>query len=385
MQLFRAMKMRIYPSAEQKQKIDTTLDCSRFVYNHMLSRNVKVYQRRSEHLSYNEMQNLLPVMKTYLPWLKEADSKALQHACRQLEEAYRRFFKHQGGFPRHKKKRRMRHSYTTTNAASIQYDQGNVKLPCLGWVKTKDKRTLHGTVCRATVSREGNRYYVSITYKTEKAVISVKKDTDNILGLDYKTDCLYVDSNGNTGDMPPCYQKSQTHLAKRQRQLSKKQGARKGERPSERFKQKQAQLQKIQRHTANQRKDFLHNRSAAIAKRYDAVAIEDLSVKELLIKDAEKSCNRQKHNINRATMNNGWYTFTQMLEYKLAERGRYLIRTAKDFPSSERCSDCGHIEPSVKDLSVRKWKCPQCGAHHDRDINAAVNIRAEGIRLLRTG
>ena len=142
MEIIRALKMRIYPNDEQKVKIDKTLGTCRFVYNHMLARNQKVYERRKEHLSYNEMQNLLPIMKNYLPWMKEADSQALKHACRQLNTAYDRFFKKKSGFPKFHSKRMNRQAYTTTVKTGIAYDAEirKVKLPCLGWMRCQRRR-----------------------------------------------------------------------------------------------------------------------------------------------------------------------------------------------------------------------------------------------------
>lgn len=173
MEIIRALKMRIYPNDEQKAKINKTLGACRFVYNHMLARNQKVYERRKEHLSYNEMQNLLPIMKNYLPWMEEADSQALKHACRQLNTAYDRFFKKKSGFPKFHSKRMNRQAYTTTFKTGIAYDSENreVKLPCLGWMRCSDNRILMNPDFKhATVSRQNGKYYVSITYSIEKTV-----------------------------------------------------------------------------------------------------------------------------------------------------------------------------------------------------------------------
>lgn len=165
--LNRAIRMRIYPDDEQRHKIDVTLSHCRYIYNKMLERNTVIYNRRKEHLNYYAMQNLLPEMKNYLPWLKEADSKALQYACRQLNAAFDRFFHKQGSYPRFHSKRG-KQSYTTTHASVICVEPHRVKLPCLGWVRTPETRIPDGSICYATVSLEAdNRYYVSITYKKE--------------------------------------------------------------------------------------------------------------------------------------------------------------------------------------------------------------------------
>ena len=372
----RALRMRIKPSPEQRHKIDTTINCCRFIRNQMVERNSKIYKRRGEHLGYNAMQNLLPVMKQYLPWLKEADSQALKYACRQVDNAYQRFFKKLGGYPRYSSRREAVQSYTTTNAGSIHLQEGRVRLPCLGWVQVMDNRELpgNGSICHATLTRDHGAYFVSITYKTMDTVTPHPIDKGGVLGLDYKSDGLYVDSNGNRCGMPRWYRLSEPAIAKEQRRLSRKAGARKGEKPSGNFRRQQERLFKKTRHAANQRRDFLHKTSTAIAKRYDAVCVESLNMKAMSNKGFGNG---------KATMDNGYGMFLDMLEYKLAGRGKQLVRVDKWYPSSQLCSCCGHQEPALKDLSIRHWACPCCGAEHDRDVNAARNIKAEGLRIMK--
>lgn len=210
--VIKAQKMRIYPSDEQKQKIDVTLNCCRYIYNHMVDRNNKVYKRRGEHLSYYDMQNLLPIIKRYEPWLCEADSKALMYACRQVDNAYQRFFKRLGGYPNFKRKHNSCQSYTTTSALTIHHEKGRVKIPKLGWIKTSNNREIDGKICCATVSREGDKYYVSITYKYEKDIDIV--EPTNIIALDYKSNGLYMDSEGNVANMPHYFRQSEKAIAK---------------------------------------------------------------------------------------------------------------------------------------------------------------------------
>lgn len=374
MMLTHARKMRVYPSEKQKRSADTTLGHCRYVYNKMLERNTKVYRRRGEHLSYYDMQNLLPTMKKYLPWLKDADSQALKYACRQLDTAFQKFFKKQASYPKvHSRKRRQ--AYTTTAAANIKVEPGRVKLPCLGWVRTGDQRAWDSSfrICYATVSREPDgSYYISITYKVETADPPVC-GCEKVIGLDYKSDGLYVDSDGHIADMPHFYRKAQKERTKLSRQLSKKIGSRKGEKPSNNFKKLQKRLAKKSRHVANQRKDFLHKLSTEIANQYDVVCVEDLDMKAI--------ANRKFGN-GKATLDNGYGMFLTMLAYKLEERGKHLVKVDRWYPSSQLCQ-CGYQNPITKDLSVRTITCPKCGRTYDRDANAAVNIRNEGLRLLK--
>lgn len=376
----RARKMRIYPSDIQKHEIDTTLNCCRYIYNKMLERNSRAYTRRGEHLSYRDMQNILPAMKKYLPWLAGADSQALEYACRQLDTAYQRFFKKQAEYPRfHSKKGRQ--SYTTTNPNTISAQAGKVKLPKLGWVKTSDKRCWDDGchICQATVSRETDgRYFVSIAYRTE--IADPPTCGSKAIGLDYKSDGLYVDSEGNIAEMPHYYRKAQKERTKLSRQLSKKLGYRKGERKSNNFTKQQKRIARKERHIAGQRKDYLHKLSTGIANQYDVVCIETFFVQKNMLLDKREPVTKLRHNVNKAHLDNGWYMFTTMLDYKLSERGKHLIRVDKDFPSTQTCHNCGNRHP-IK-LTERIYRCPVCGAVSDRDINAALNIRDEGLRMM---
>ena len=340
----------------------------------MIERNRKLYERRKEHLNYIAMQNLLPGMKKYLPWLAEADAKALQYACRQVDNAYQRFFKKQGGHPKFSSKRDTVQSYTNTNPNSIRFETGRVKIPCVGWVKAKDNRVLPfgSKICQVIITRDHGQYFASICYKVDEAVVSKQTDENNVVGLDYKSDGLYVDSNGNHCDMPHYYREAQEMVVKEQRRLSRKVGSRKGERRSGNYIRQQKRLFKKTHHAANQRKDFLHKQSTAIAKMYDAVCVEDLDMKVM----ANKGFGNGK-----ATLDNGYGMFLTMLEYKLRDRGKQLVKIDKWYPSSQTCSCCGHKQKMP--LYVRTYDCPQCGNRMDRDYNAAVNIRNEGQRILK--
>lgn len=373
----KATKIRLYPKKAQHEKIDKTLNCCRFIYNHMLSRNEKVYKRRGEHLSCYDMYNLLPIMKDYLPWLKDADSQGLQHACKQVNNAFEKFFKKQTNYPKYKSKRNSSQSYTTANMACFDTQDKKVKLPCLGWIKCSKISPLpdEHKICYFTISKVGNKYYCSITYKYEKDIVSAPIDENQVIGLDYKSNCLYADSNGNKPTYDKYFRKSQAMLAKRQRQLSKKRGSKKGEEKSNRWLKQKALICKLQTHIANQRQDSLHKLSTMIANQYDAVCIEDISIQELLKSHDYKA-------YHKSTYDNGWYMFTQMLDYKLKDRGKRLVKVDKVFPSSKKCHICGHVNNEITNDSIRKWECPCCHTTHDRDINAAINIKNEGLRLL---
>lgn len=368
--------MRIYPNKEQTLKIDKTIGSCRYVYNHMLARNKKVYARRNEHLSYYDMQNLLPNMKEYLPWLKESDSQALKYACRQVNKAFDGFFKKRTNFPKFHSKRTSRQSYMTTNKACIDYnpDERKVRLPFLGWMRCSDNRILKDCDFKqATVSKKNGKYYVSIIYVVEKYVVPVPVSENQALGLDYKSDGLYVDSNGNVADMPHWFRLSQSKLKKEQRKLRNKRGSKKGEVKSRSYTKQLQKVNNLYEHIANQRLDYLQKLSTRLADMYDVILIEDLDMKSI----ANKGFGNGK-----ATLDNGWGMFTTMLDYKMAERGKHLQKIDKWYPSSQTCNVCGCINSGTKNLNIRKWTCPHCGTEHNRDVNAALNIKQEGLRLL---
>lgn len=231
METVRSVKGRIYTSKTKYQLMDKTLYACNYIYNYMIERNQKAYKRRGEHLFYNDMQSLLPKMKRYQAWLKLADSQALKYACRQVDTAYRKFFKHETGFPKfHSKKNGL--SYTTTNIQTIKVFNNSVQLPIIGIVKVHGLRKLpdNSKLCYATVSRETDgKYYVSITYKYESDIKSQEFNKENFIGLDYVSNGLYVSSMAESAEMPHYFRESQAKLRKAQRQLSKKQGNLKGQ------------------------------------------------------------------------------------------------------------------------------------------------------------
>ncbi len=373
--LIRAIKGRIYTSKTKYHFMDKTLYACNYIYNHILERNNKVYKRRGEHLSYNEMQNLLPIMKTYKPWLKEVDSQALKYACRQLDNAYKKFFKHEAAYPRfHSKKQRL--SYTTTNAGCIHVSKGRVKIPVIGEIRVRGIKELpnNAKICYATVSKEtDDKYYISVTYKYEIEVNSPLFNSNGFIGLDYKSDGLFVDSEGDCPKMPHYLRESQAKMVKAQRQLSKKQGNLKGQKKSSGWKKQHCKLTKIQRKIANQREDYLHKLSKQMADKYSGIAVEDIDMSALSNKGFGNG---------KATLDNGYGEFRRILEYKLSEQCKPFVKVDKFYPSSQICSCCGYQNKDLKNLSIRKWECPKCHTAHDRDINAATNIRKEGLKML---
>lgn len=368
----KAIKYRIYPTTEQAELFAKTFGCCRKVWNLMLS------DKQTHYESNHKMLQTTPAQyKSEYPYLKEVDSLALANVQLNLQKAFGDFFKKNKGFPKFKAKKRNQNSYTTNNQRdSVAILDKAIKLPKVGVVKAKIHRKpkIEWKLKSATISQNSiGAYYVSILFEYEETISNIainKIDLDNkAIGLDFKVSCLYADSNGDFANMPKHYKSAMNKLAKEQRKLSKKQKF------SKNFEKQRKKVAKVQLHTANQRKDFLHKKSNEITNHYDVICVEDISIKEQL------QSRKYKH-FHRSVLDNGWYDFTTMLDYKSKMKGKHFVKVDKTFPSSQRCSSCGYINPILKDDSICKWSCPSCGTHHNRDINAAINIKNEGIRLL---
>ncbi len=368
----RAIKYRIYPNEEQNNKFVQTFGCCRKIWNLMLSDKIEYYNKTGKILSTTPAE-----YKTVYTFLKDVDSLALANVQLHLQQAYKNCFdkkrKKCTGFPKYKSYKHSKRAYTTNNqhgTISI-IDKKYIKLPKIGYVKAKIHRFPKSDwkLKSATISQDRDgKFYVSILFEFDKITEPVS-NPNKIIGLDYKSDGLYMDSNGKVGTNHKYYRALHKQLAKQQRKLSKKIGSRKNEVKSNNYLKQLKKVNKIFKHITNQRKDNLHKISTEIANQYDIVCVETLNMKSL----ANKGFGNGK-----ATLDNGYGLFLNMLEYKLFERGKYFIKVDKWFPSSKMCSNCGCIKELT--LQDRVYKC-ECGLIIDRDLNAAINIKNEGLRL----
>ena len=356
-------KMRIYPNREQRIKFAKTFGCVRFVYNRMLGEKIEYYKENKKMLSVTPAK-----YKNEYEWLKEIDSLALANAQLHLQTAYKNFFEQENaGFPKFKSKKDTHCSYTTNYVnGNIEIKDGMIKLPKIGFVKMKQHREIpEGHKLKSvTVSKNpSGKYYISVLFKYDDTI--EEAEPEKFLGLDFSMRELYVDSNGNCPEYPRYYRKMEKKLAREQRKLSK---MTKG---SNNYHKQRRKIALIHEKIANQRKDFLHKESRQIANAYDCVCIEDLNMKAM----------SQSLNFGKSVSDNGWGMFTAFLQYKLEKGGKRLIKVDRFYASSQLCSVCGYKNKETKDLSVREWICPECGTHHNRDVNAAVNILHEGMRI----
>ena len=363
----KSFKMRIYPTEEQKNLIDKSFGCVRYVYNYFLDFKQKEYKEYGNKYSYSATSKLLTSLKKELTWLKEVDKCALQNSLKDLDFAYKRFFKGVG-YPKFKSKHQNKLSYRTSYCNNnIELLEDSIKLPKLGKVKIKDKfyKSKNGRILNATISKtKTGKYFASICY-TDININPLPK-TGRSVGIDLGLKNFITTSDTEQVDNPRYLEKSQVKLKKLQRMLSRKPKDSKN-REKIRFK-----LAKCHEKIANQRKDFLHKLSKSLVTNYDVIVIEDLKIKNLL----------KNHHLANSISSVSWYTFTEMLRYKSLFYGKTLIKVDSFFPSSQLCSTCHFKNTNVKNLKVRVWKCPKCGAINDRDVNAAINILNEGLRLL---
>jgi len=364
----KAYKYRIYPTTEQTELFLKTFGCCRFVKNFYLTMEKDFYKTNGGYLSKITNNNHCNrVLKEQYSWLREVDKFALTNAIYQLDAAFQGFFHNKSRYPKYRS-RKSRQSYTTNfSHNNIAVIEGFVKLPKLGKVKAKIHRVAPADwkIKSATISMErDSSFYVSVLYEYEEIPSGYVVDTDNSIGLDYKSDGLYTDSNGDVANMPHYYRKSANKLAKSQRKLKNKVIG------SNNYRKQQRKVAKIHRHVANQRKDYLHKLSTEIANQYDVVCVENLDMKAMSNKGFGNG---------KATLDNGYGMFLEFLDYKLSDRGKYLVKVDKWFPSSQLCSECGAVHKLA--LNQRTYKCA-CGNVTDRDYNAAKNIKTEGLRLL---
>ena len=371
----RAIKYRAYPTTEQSVMFAKTFGCCRKVYNLMLSDKIESYKSTGKFVTVTPAK-----YKKDYPYLREVDSLALANKQMDLQEAFRNCFsksrKKNNGFPKFKSAKHTRKSYTTNNQkGTVAITNNSIRLPKIGHVKAiiHRKPDDNWSIKSATVSQESDgKFYISVLFEIADTINTYVADTTNAIGLDYASDGLYVDNNGNVGTNHKYYRESHDKLAKAQRRLSRMQGARKHEIKSKNYIKQLRKLNKIHRHISNQRLDNLHQISTKIANLYDVVCVESLNMKLMSNKGFGNG---------KATLDNGYGMFLSMLEYKLSERNKYLVKVDKWFPSSQICHCCGEIHPEMKNLTIRTMKC-DCGLTISRDQNAAINILREGLRIL---
>lgn len=384
--MLKAYKYRLYPNKAQKELIDKTFGCCRFVYNFARGQQkkeedmwskVKDMQQQGYPFQdykskfFNKVENVNAVkeLKKNYVWVSEVDSIALQSSIENLASAYDKYYKKQGGKPIFKsKKKNDVTSYTTKCVNNNIRIIGNyIKLPKLNVVKVKAHISFSGKIKKATISKtSANKYYVSLTVDTND-IVPLEKTNKNV-GVDLGITDFGILSNGIKIPNNHFMEKQLKKLDKAGKQLSRKTIG------SSNFAKAKLKVAKIHEKISNQRKDFLNKITYNLVKQFDVVCIEDLDVSAL------KETDNSKRNMRVSDVS--WHEFKRQLTYKCKWYGKTLSITDRYFASSQICSCCGKRDKK-KDVSIREWICPNCGAKLDRDINASINILKEGLRILQ--
>lgn len=364
----KAFRYRIYPSAPQRELIAKTFGCCRYVYNRALALREEAYRTGEKVPSVYEVMKLLPVWKaTDAPWLAEVDSVALIQALRDLDRAYRNFFRNPGkvGFPKFKSKRAARQSYrTNANGKSVRVeDAEHVRLPKLGVVKARISRMPEGRILSATVERTPTGRFFVVLCCTGCSCETLSA-ADRAVGIDLGVKTEIVCSDGKTFESPKAYAKAKKRLAREQRRLSRKR------RGSANYAKQRRKVARCHERIADQRKDFTNKATTALVRENQAICAEGLNVKGMMA----------NHRLACSVADASFGEVLRQLAYKCEWYGRSLVQVDTWYPSSKTCSRCGHVQDMP--LSERTYRCPSCGMVLDRDLNAARNILAEGMRML---
>ena len=363
--MHKAYKYRIYPTSEQETLLAKSFGCARWFWNYALNLCQETYKNTGKGLTRGYIQGLLPALKKEYEWLTEPYSQCLQVVALNLSTAYKNFFDKRAMLPKFKSKHgRQSISYPQ----NVKFDGDKIYLPKIDWVYFQRHRDFEGDVKTVTVSRNPDgKYFVSVLVDDGKANPELVP-VDKAVGIDVGLTHFAITSDGSKFDNPRFFVKHQRNLKRKQQKLSKK---KKG---SQNRKKARLVVAKVHAKIARCREDFLHKLSRKIVNENQVIAVENLNIKGMV----------KNHNLAKAISDVGWGMFCTMLKYKAESEGKQYIEIDRWFPSSKTCHVCLNRVDHLS-LDVRAWTCKHCGTHHDRDVNAAINIRNEALRILRLG
>ena len=384
--MLKGVKIRLYPNKDQQGKLLQMFGNNRFVWNQMLGMAKQRYQNNpsSQFVNGYQMDALLKQLKQEYPFLKDSDSTSLQVVNHNLDQAFKMLFKHRGGYPRFKSRRIAKQSYTGKSTISVVAKR-YLKLPKLGSIKTsKTNQLTNCKIKRYTVTLDPTgKYYLSLI--VDDPNIQSLEPIGAVVGIDMGVSDLAITSDGykypkfTTPYLDHKVVEAQSKFSKRkQRALIRVRQWNHNHKDTKielddysNWQKARVAKSRYQAKIANKRKDYLHKITTELVRSYDVIVIEDLKTKNLL----------KNHHLAKSIANNSWYLFREMLEYKCKWYGKKLIKVSPNY-TSQICSNCGY-HSGKKPLAIREWTCPKCNKHHDRDINASINILNRGLKELK--
>ena len=366
--MYKAYKYRLYPTVEQKEILAQHFGNCRWFFNYALNLSEATYRETGKGLSRNAIQSLLPSLKKEYEWLGLCYSQCLQVVALNLSTAYKNFFEKRGGYPRYKSKHGKQ---SISYPQKVRIENDYLKFPGkVGRVYCKFTRNFEGVIKTVTISKTtSDKYFASILVDDEKeTLIPSSEGKGKAIGIDVGITDIAVTSDGEKFSNPKWMSKHERNRVRKERKLARKQLG------SNRRKDARKLLAKVHEHIANCRSDFLHKLSRRLVDENQVICVENLNVKAMT----------KNRKLSKAISQVGWGMLCTMLKYKAEWSGKTYLEVDRFFPSSKTCSHCFH---KVKELplNIRQWQCPNCNTTHDRDVNAARNIREEGLRILSVG
>ena len=363
--MIKSYKYKLHPTVKQQQQLNMFFGCARFVYNWGLNQKIQAYKQDKKTIGYVELAHQLTGLKQQeeTNWLQECTNECLQQSLRNLDAAFVRFFREKNGFPKFKTKKKSRDSVKFINSVHFNFDDWKIKIPKIGWMRLCKNKTFDLLSCKIgtlTVSKDkcGEYWCTIVVDDLQPKQLKTKIALETAVGVDLGIKYYAILSDGTKYGNPKYLEKYSRKLAHLNKVFAR---SKKGSKNHEKLRIK---LARLYRRIAYMRSNFTHKLSTDLISRFDTICLEDLNVKGMF----------KNHHLANSIQSAAWSEFVRQLEYKAELYGKNIVFIGRFEPSSKTCSKCGYINSELT-LATREWTCPQCGEHHDRDVNAAINIR----------